>query len=1476
MPKSIKKTITILSFFLAGIILIFAGIPVLLQSNKIQNYIAHTATKQLSEKLHTKVEVGKVKYKLFNSVEINNLYIEDLQKDTLVHINKANLHFRLIDFFKGKFVFTDIKVTELLGNITIDKQGNANIDFIIDAFKNPKPDSSKIEYQIKKLIIEKSTFNYTDLRKNKSLPAHVLNTSRLKVRNINAHVSVNLLKKDTLNAKILSFSAVESSGLTIKNITTQIIGSTRAYLFPEFQLLLPNSNIKLANIQLTPDTLNEENKTIKSFRWKAPIVNSNLSLTDISSIFPEFKKVKGVAKIKGIISGRLSNLRFQKIEIKYGKSFLLKTDLDINGLENLSDAFIYGNINDLKFEKRDIQDFIADLTGKPFILPKVLNELGLINYKGNITGFLSNLVAYGNLNTNLGSLSTDILLKFDKTLQDLSYSGSIKTTSFQLDKLLGDKTFGKTAFGININGNKMHKAAFKGTIKANVSEIYLNKYTYRDIKFDGEYDGTGFNGNAFIEDKNINARFNGIIDLTKKLPVYDFDLKIEHASLFALHLINDLPTATISFTGKTNMVGNSLDNLNGFVRFDSILLENNNKSLNVKKVQFTSSIEEGVTDFQILSDYLNGSISGNFKYSTVDQSIIKILQYYLPALSNAKNGSKVSNSNIINVNMSLQNTKEISEVFSLPYSLDGITKIQGKIDERVNLIQFVGSVPTFRFQKKQFDNITLNVARVRQELQLTTRAQMHDKSGLINVYVNGKAAKDTLSVNLGWNNNQQITNAGEVNTITLFNKTNGKTDAQIKVLPTQVIINDSTWDISKSYIDYKSDSTIHVHNFRFGNSKQYINIDGIVSSKSSDSVKVAMNDLDLDFILRLLNLNTIKIGGFATGKATFFGLLKELIFDADLFVKDVKINDVQLADGKVNSTWDNKHKHIKLNGEFFNKENEILAIANGIYVPKNDSLDILFDASGLKLDFLQRYFDGIVSNFKGFGYGKLRMFGPSKFLIFDGKVFANKAQATIDVTKCTYTFSDTVYMKPKALSFKNVTLFDQDKNQAILTGILEHNGSFKNLDYNINLKGRNILAMNTQSKDYEFFYGKAYVSGNVNIFGDEKETNIDIKAVSQPKTKCYIQMDVASTVADNNFIKFNNPNAVVQKDETEKTPQNDFNVKVDMQIDVTPEADLELIVDSKAGDLITAKGNGNLRVQFDSFSDLKLYGTYTIDQGNYLFTLQTLIRKAFKIDRGSTISWTGNPYDAQVNINAIYSLTASLSDLMDKAELQNSTTRSTVPVNCVLKISDKLISPTIKFDIDLPSSDESLKQKVHNIINTEELMNRQIVYLLLLNKFYTPDYMRTDPVFGVNESLSLATSTLSAHINNWLEQSFSSNNLSLGFDWQKSEVVNDEWKAKVLYQPNNRLIVNGNFGYRNEIQSTNNSRFIGDFDVEWLLTEMGKLRFKAYSHTIDRAQLRQAKSTQGVGILYREDFDSWSDMFVYYWEKIMGKKKNNK
>jgi len=1445
----------------------------------MQQFITNEIVSELSIKLNTKVSIGKIEYKLFNDIAIHDLYAEDQQKDTLIFVKNVDAHFKFWKFFQRKIIFTSVDLDQLYGNLIIDKKGHSNLEFVLNAFKAPPTkDSTQIVYRINKFRIKNSKFNFTNFKELQNLPKDVFNENKLKLKDINIDISLNVFKKDSLNMRVLSFSAKESTGLIITDFKTQIIGSLRGVKIPEIDLRMPNSDLHLEDIRLSYDSLADLKHFSDKVKWNAPIKLSKIAFSDLSAFVPDFKNVKGTATVKGLINGRMSSLRFQKFEVRYGNSFLLNADLDINGLPDLQGAFFYGKINDLHFDKSDIQDFISDLRRRPVLLPNELSQLGLIKYRGNITGFLNNLVVYGNLNTNIGSLSTDILLKFGNKLKDLAYNGTVKSESLLLGKLLSNKQLGEISFNLNTVGIKKENTKFQGMINAQISEFQFNNYSYHDIKLGGKYDGKGFDGTFDLNDKNVNAHFTGKIDLSQKLPIYDFGLNIKNTNFNALKLTDKYPDATLSLNAKTKMVGNSLDNINGFVRFDSIEFRNQDKVLNIDKIQFISRIEKDITQFSISSDFVNGAFNGNFKYSTVGQTIDKIVKKYLPSLSLSSKNSIDKTPNQIDVNLEIANTSKISEVLELPYTIEGLATIKGSIDEKANVINLSANVPLLKLSKQQVENISIYFDNSNQQLQLVTRAQVKEKDAVMNVFLKAGASNDSIIAKLGWQNAAQVTNAGEIHTITEFRKDNGRNSAELTVLPTQVIISDSVWSIHPCKINFNADSTIQVRNFSFdNNNKQFIHINGVASKSMNDGLSLDMNDLDLDFVMNLLKLKGISLSGIVTGKATLFSLLQKPIFEANLHVKDFKLNHKWIGNGDVTSNWDKINSKLLAHGTFVNEKNDTLVVANGVFNPSTDTINVIFNAKRFSIEFLNQYLESVAQDVKGFASGKVRMFGLLKHGVsFDGDVYVDKGQASIKTLKTTYFLNDSVHLTRNTIEFRNIKVTDQERNPASLNAILNHNGFFQHMNFDVNIAGNNILALNTQPADNEYFFGKAYAKGTVHIFGDDKVANINVNAVSQPQTKCFIQMGGASKASDNSFINFISKKEDTNKDTVshQKSNGNEMNVKVNLQIEVTPDAEMELIVDPKAGDMITGKGKGNLRVEFDSFSDIKLYGTYTINSGYYLFTLQNLMRKEFKIDQGSTLAWTGSPFNAQCNIRALYPLTASLKDLDES--LLSTTSRTSVPVNCVLKLTDNIMKPTIGFDIDLPQSDEGVKQRVKSIINTDEMMNRQILYLLLFNKFYTPDYMKTAATtnFGSSEAISFATSTLSAQLNNWMSQMLKSNNLSFGFDYRQSDQTSSDIQAQILYQPNNRLIINGNLGYRNDFYTTNANanKFIGDVDIQYLLNESGKLRFKAYNHTIDRLQLSKATQTQGVGFIYKEDFNSMSELFNYYWHFIVGNK----
>ncbi|MHB9056439.1 MAG: translocation/assembly module TamB domain-containing protein [Paludibacteraceae bacterium] len=1468
---NIKKLRNIIVFTLLGIIALLVILFTSLNNRKVQNFIAHQVAVNLSEKLQTTVSIGKVDYRLFNTFKFEDLYIQDMKKDTLLFVNNAYADFDFWGFLNGKFVFNDILLDRFQGNLVIDTTGVSNLDFVIKAFQNPKKNqkSTLVDFNFKDIQITNSSFKLLNLKRPALKDQKRFDGNRMNFKNINAKITVDYLHGDSLEATIYSLSAKEKSGLTIENLHTQIRGFKTGFRFPYLTLKMPNSLLTMDSVRMDYDSIANLKDFITNVRWKARIKPSKIVLNDLAVFVPAFSGIKDPVNIQVKVNGKISSFRLRDLEVRYHNSFSLKANVDLNGVPDIEETFIYADVKNFSINKGEAQDFISKLSKRPFLLPKELSRLGTVRYQGNISGFFSNLVAFGNISTDVGSLKTDILVQLKNNMRDVLYNGTVQSNSFQLGTLLANKTLGKTAFKINTKGSKLYNRSLQGAVTGSIPEIYLNKYTYRNISLDGNYDGSGFEGSINIADPNLRADFDGMVDLTQKLPVFNFDLLVDNADLHALKLTDRYEGSQLSFRGNTNMVGNSLDNLNGFLILDSIRFVNKGKELAMNLLLFESEVNNN-SKFTITSDLINGHFNGNFKYSTIFQTITSIAQNYLPALSgkNIIKRQKTDNgNNHIDIDLTINDTKLVSDVLELPFTLDGTTTVKGSVDEQSQQLDINVETPYLSFGKQKIQDIIVNLNNAGKQLNLLATGKYHFPNDYLNLSLKAAAANDSLYTQIGWQNNDSIVNAGELQASTRFFKENDLTSALINFKPTQIILFDSVWNVSPSQIAFNPDTTLDVRKFKIEKNGQYILLDGIISRKNSDILEVEMNEIDINSILSLLPNQPVIVKGNATGAVSVHSVLKHPIFESNLFVKDAHLNDALLGDLYVYTGWERKSSELLISGTVVENKDTV-ALANGIYSFKQDSVDITFDAEKLNLGFLQRWLGNIVQNVKGIGTGSVRMFGNTKNIGFEGNVYAEDAKLTVDFLKTTYNFSDTIHLTRKSIEMKNINIYDPERNSGLLNGIVKHDGLFKNFEYDVKINAKNILALNTKPTDNDYFYGKAYGTGSVHIYGMDEFANIDVDIASQPRTKMYISVGRASTANVNDFITFINPKDTTvlatpgKKTQSEKKVSS---VNVTMNMDITPDADIQLIIDPQAGDMITANGNGNLRLEYDDRSDLKLYGTYTIAKGTYLFTLQELIRKQFKIDQGSTITWSGDPLRAQLDIRAIYPLTASLRDLMDQ-NILSSTGRSSVPVNTILNITDELTHPTIKFDIDLPSSDETLKMQVRNLINTEEMMNRQIMYLLLFNKFYTPDYNRTASSLASTTGSTISSflsNTAFGQLNNWLSQF--SNNFSLGVNWRSSGYgtsVSNEYEGEIMFQPNNRFVVNGNIGYRDDNLTKN--KIIGDLDIEYLLTENGKYRLKAYNHTVDRYSLRAAPFIQGVGVVYKEEFNSWGELWRRY------------
>ncbi|HKI87604.1 MAG TPA: translocation/assembly module TamB domain-containing protein, partial [Draconibacterium sp.] len=512
------------------------------------------------------------------------------------------------------------------------------------------------------------------------------------------------------------------------------------------------------------------------------------------------------------------------------------------------------------------------------------------------------------------------------------------------------------------------------------------------------------------------------------------------------------------------------------------------------------------------------------------------------------------------------------------------------------------------------------------------------------------------------------------------------------------------------------------------------------------------------------------------------------------------------------------------------------------------------------------------SNFHGDATGKVKIHGTPDKVLLNGALEGSNAGLTIDYTQVSYNFTDTVYFKGDTIDFDNITIYDIYKNRGTFDGTIVHD-NFEHMIYDLRFSSPKIMAMNTTARNNEQFFGQVIANGQLSITGKGLSVYLVGTGTTLLGTKVNISLDYENDIEQFNFIQFVNTAKEERKEFVfPKNSDGDFNLN--LTIRATPDAKAQLIYNSQIGDVIKAQGEGILVFGMDKEGNLTLSGNYTVDRGDYLFTLENVINKRFTIEQGGTLVWSGNPYNAIININAIYKLKASLYDLLNsyKDIYQN----QRIPVECKIKLTEDLSNPNIKFEINFPTVEDRIRDEVQQYFNTEEELNKQILSLLVLGKFYTPEYMRgTYEAQNPNIIGTTASELFSNQLSNWLSQI--SNNVDIGLNYRPgNQITTDEIELALSTQMfNDRVTINGNIGNNVNPNSTNKSQLVGDFDIDVKLIPNGKIQLKAYNRSNNNLIYETAPYTQGVGFTFKEEYNTFNELLQKLESLFKRKKKQN-
>ena len=1470
-----------------SIIAIYTLGYILLSIPNIQDKVRHIGIKELSAILDTNITIDRIQISPFNKLELFGAYIPDLNGDTLLYANKISAGISLSDLLVDReLVFTNIQLFGLDARITKETPSSeTNLQFIIDAFKSDKnTPKKKINFKINNAIIRRGKIKYdilsAPIRRGQFDPNHI------DLRNLLSKLSIKALSEDSVNISIKRLGFDEQSGFSLNRLQFKFEANRQQARLSDFKIQLPHSRIEIKPIIATlPDTLSAEHFYDQT-RFSLQITKSLINPSDIAAFIPVLEKINTPILISMHLTGTPNNLYFHTFDFNFGKEDIIAhSQISVKNITNPQKRDILCDPITLNASSSGLADISSKL---PFLTEeqcKTISRLGTIHFTGNISNQNQNLTACGTLETDLGSVHSDISINQNNSLNTTRYSGLIESKKFNLNGLFTEgNPYGEIIFKVELDSKKAKYQAPTGKVVGGISYFEYKGYPYENIMLNGEFGDNRYNGIIEINDPNGKLRVNGLSVLKDKDSEFDLVLQARDLNVSALKLMPKYKNSKLGFNVVAKFTGNNLDNAEGLLSIDSLSFTNNDDTFRLNIEAHNQNTPQSIA---VTSDYINGWIEGNYKFSTLQKSLQTLLSESLPSIFPFQENQpkktehkKNQQPNNFKFRFTVEPNIHMAQVLELPVTFTDRAIIEGEMNSLRNTALITGTIPHLWYKKSHIEDAFISARKDSTEMALFIETNSYNKKQIRTTWsLRSKAYRDSLDLVLNWNNDTQSTFYGELNTSTHFSRTHegNKLQIQTHINPSTLIFNDTIWQMSPSDISY-CEKQIEINDFEISHAPQYILIDGIASNREEDELKIQLNDVDLDYIFGTLNIKNVTFGGNATGNLLATHLLTGAprLSTEQFDVKDFSYNEAIFGDLHLFSMWDNDNQGILMKGFIENKEDKQTYI-DGYIFPTKDSLSLSFDPDKLNIAFLRPFVSTVMSDISGIASGHIDFFGRFKALNVTGDAYVENLDFGIEYLNTRYNLSDSIHLSPTRIWFDNVTIYDKLKHTAKGSGWIEHH-NFKDVSYDIAItEAQDFLSYDMTERQSPIYYGTIYGTGSTMIKGSPGQTQIDVNMSTGDQSKFTFVLSGSEAAGDYDFITFTNSgkqntkigelqaDSIVIKNNARMMEnskiQNSSALNLNLQIEATNQAQMNLIMDKSTGDMIKATGQGSILLEYNSMDgDIKLYGSYVLEKGSYNFSLQDIITRDFSIKEGSRVSFHGDPMATNLDISAIYSLSANLLDLDENFANDKELSRTTVPVQTILNVSGDVRRPDLNFDIAFPTLTQDVDRRVRSIISTNDMMNRQIIYLLALNRFYTPDFMNMGQSRN-NELVSVASSTLSSQLGNILGQLSENWNISPNFRSEKGDFSDMEVELALSSQLlNNRLIFNGNFGYRDN--TVNNNTFIGDFDLEYLLNKSGTIRLKAYNHYNDRNYyIKSALTTQGVGIMLRHDFNRWGDLF---------------
>lgn len=1497
-----RRIVNILAKMVSAIVLALIFLPLLVallfEIPAAQNFVAREATEIISRKLGTRISIDRVDIGLFYRVSLDGFYVEDFQRDTLLYAGRLDARIKSLGLFGGGLVFSRAELSDARFCLRETPDGEMNIKQVVD--KLSKKDKARAEGKFRLEIerLETEGLDFCMERLEHRNPSYGVDFADMHLIDIRAELKNFTIDGPVIHTDIGRLAMRERSGFVVEDLAGCLCIANGCIDIREGHIRTAKSNIELPSLSLIGLDWALYKNFVEEVDVTAQVVNTTLSSDDIAYFSPKMKDWHlTLTDVNADVSGPVADMSGSLRSVRTGADTKLSVDFAAQGLPDVGKGHFKADISELTTSAADVDRLAAALTGKnlPDEVLRIAKNAGKIGLTGKFDGTLTAFAADAALATEIGGATCRLQVS---SLRDgcRGVLGDVKTSSLQLGELLENDLLGPLSLNVHVNG-ELSSEHSDAEVSGEILRLGINGYDYDSLRMKGHLVNREFNGLIEARDRNLRFDFRGLLDLNdERMPRYDFALDLEEANLAALGINRRDSVSVLAARIAARAVGRTLDDLNGIIFVRDVSYRYNDRELAADSVVIVGRNSLSDKFIRLRSDFVDADYEGKTSYKEVFTYLQQRFRDYVPMLDGGP-GWQAQH----------PDTVELADGYSqLTVNVRKINPLVNAVSSGLQIAD--GSRLQLRINPAN-DKLSFEAASdyIERGRMLVTRLNLdaHNRGDSLvfaasteDLYLNGfHMSRVGMSGGAKDNKLELITDfadtlddvSGRIGFRSEFAHGRGPAGKGIdlRLTPSYISRGEKTWNIYTDGITADT-SRIRIDRFRMVNAGQQLLLDGVASRRLQDSVQLTLHNFELAPFSQFTSSMGC-VDGRTNGSATMKAVLGAGEVQADIVVDSISINDLAVPAIWLRSRWDFVQNRA---GILVQQRENLDTLVRGFYAPSQKRYYARATLDSVELSALDPLLKGVIEKTGGNADVDIALRGSGKEATLSGQIAVRDFTTTVDFTQVTYTMPRAVIeVRNNHLTAEGVPLYDPEKNEGLFSIDLnlEH---LSNISYSVKVLPKELMVLNTTSKDNDLFYGRIFASGSATIAGSKGGVKMDIVATTEGDSEFYMPLSGQSNVKTADFVTFVTPEQVDTTDylvrkkllfqqQGRKKESTGSTMDITMALNVQDNTAFQLVIDPTVGNALKGRGNGMLNLHINPGNGVfEMYGDYTLTEGSYLFTLQNIINKKFIIESGSMIQWTGEPVDARLDINAVYKLKTSLQPLLNTVTASSDDDQSgsrisdrSVPVDCKIHIGGRLSNPQLDFSVVVPVTDIETQAAVASVLNTQEAQAQQFISLVALGTFSNSGSANIGASSGVATGLEMLTNQLT----NW----FSTDDYRIILNYRAgSEMTGDEvdfgFSTNLI---NNRLLVEveGNYIIDNKQAVSNNvSNFMGEAHVTWLIDKSGNLRLKAFTQTIDRFDENQGLQETGIGISYKEDFNNFKDLKQRIRDRFTNKKRQKK